>query len=143
MVTLGFFAIHYFAWTEIQHELPASTKDSEKKFGFKTILSASKAGITAVSILVPGNILIIQNAILVESGADVTTIGVEKRHLLIGAILYLISLFFGVVTCYYIVYRRYSVDVSRDKATAMIFGFQLCALVGGMVQSLLGIAQLF
>jgi hypothetical protein len=133
-VLLG--VVHIGGWLEIRNKLiaePLNDRD-ERVFAASALNNASVAGVTAVSILIPASLLIIQ------LGAEKT--GFPHRALeevFRASLWFLLSLAFGLVILFLIPMRSQKYNVTRDLLTGILLGPQLVSLLIGMIWFVVGI----
>ncbi|TVU91024.1 hypothetical protein [Vreelandella titanicae] len=136
IVFLLFAVFHVGGWLEIRSKLitdPLNCRD-EREFAASALNNASVAGVTAVSILIPASLLMIQ------LGAERT--GFPSRALedvFRASLWFLLSLAFGLFLLFLIPMRSQKYNVVRDLLTGIPFGPQLAALLIGMIWLVAGI----
>ena len=128
--------VHIGGWLEIRSKLrvtPLNSRD-EREFAASALNNASVAGVTAVSILIPASLIIIQ------LGAEKT--GFPNRALeevFRASLWFLLSLAFGLFLLFLIPMRSQKHNVARDLLMGIPFGPQLAALLIGMIWLVAGI----
>lgn len=106
----------------------------DRQLSASVLNSASGTGVTAVSILVPAALLIIQ----IASGSHaVSHIAVE--YVFRGTVWFLISLALGLFVLFVIPMQSQAHNVARRMVTMVPFGPQLACLFIGMVWLVIGI----
>ena len=128
--------IHVASWLEARKRLTKDPKNSlaEREFAASSLNSASVAGVTAVSILIPASLLIVQ-------------VGYEKHDfphsaledVFRASIWFLVSLALGLVLLFLVPMRSQKYNAARDHYIGILFGPQLAALLTGMIWFVAGI----
>ncbi|MCL7944757.1 hypothetical protein [Marinobacter sp. ATCH36] len=136
IVFLLFAVFHIGGWLEIRSSLRSSPLDclEQRQFAASALNNASVAGVTAVSILIPASVIMIQ------LGAEKT--GFPNRALeevFRASLWFLLSLAFGLFLLFLIPMRSQKYNVVRDMLTGIPFGPQLAALLIGMIWLVSGI----
>jgi hypothetical protein len=134
-------AIHIGAWIAESRKLAESPLDEAdaRTLGATTLTSASTAGITAVSILIPASFVIVQLAS--KTGGTATSIPhAASYNVFVASVWFLFSLFCGLFfVISQIPMRALKHNVARDLRIGIPFGGQLLALFFGMVRLLFGL----
>jgi hypothetical protein len=128
--------IHVASWLEARHLLSRDPKNSlpEREFAASSLNSASVAGVTAVSILIPASLLIVQ-------------VGYEKpdfphsalEDVFRASLWFLVSLALGLLLLFLVPMRSQKHNAARDVYIGILFGPQLAALLTGMIWFVAGI----
>lgn len=106
----------------------------ERELAANALNSASVAGITAVSILIPASLLIVQIAF------DKTGVPRESlEDVFRASAWFLVSLIFGIILIFLIPMQCPKNNVARILVTGIPFGPQLIALLIGVIWFVVGI----
>lgn len=131
-------AIHIATWTADSKKLeecPLNDHDS-RNLGATTLGSASTAGITAVSILIPASFVIVQLSSRTGTSFPPTAL----YNVFVASCWFLVSLFCGL---FFVIFRipmkALKYNVARDIQIGIAFGGQLLALFFGMLRLLLSL----
>ncbi len=129
--------IHIASWLEIKTKLSGAPMNcnEQRSLGATTLGSASTAGITAVSILIPASLLIVQLA--AQPGMPLPFAAVS--NVFRASIWFLVSLFFGLIIVFLIPMYAQKHNVARNLSTGIPFGPQLLALLIGMARLVIGL----
>jgi hypothetical protein len=125
------------AWVGMRHagQRNQTAQDAEeRRSGAQIITASSAAGITAVSILVPASMLIVQ----LSSTSAALPLDVV-RQVFRGALWFLLSLFCGLLVISFVPFRSPTIDVRRSMEIGIPFGFQLFSLFVGMGRLISGV----
>jgi hypothetical protein len=130
-------SIHILSWVQLQvaGKLNQATQDDEaRRSGAQMIVTSSAAGITAVSILVPASMLIVQ----LWSNSASLPIEVVAR-VVRGATWFLGSLFLGLFIVFLALLKSQTRDIRNWIGIGIPFGLQLLTLLFGMIWLILGL----
>ncbi|MEO6958936.1 MAG: hypothetical protein ABI228_04150 [Burkholderiaceae bacterium] len=136
LVFAVFMAMHVKALYEDRKKYVSEPKNEliDRQFSATTLNSASGTGVTAVSILVPASLLIIQIA------SDSHTIPrIAMEYVFRGSIWFLVSLALGLFILFVIPTQSQAHNVARRMMTMIPFGPQLACLIIGMIWLVIGI----
>jgi hypothetical protein len=111
-------------------------QDEERRSGAQIITASSAAGITAVAILVPASMLIVQLSSTSASLPLEVVLQVFR-----AALWFLVSLFFGLFVVSVVPFRSPAQDVRKSMQIGIPFGLQLFSLFVGMARLILGLYQ--
>ena len=128
-------AIHVSAWWSFKDKPARERRVAYRDFGARALSSASTAGITAVAILIPASMLIIQLSLV----TDATLPPESQDNVFRGAVWFLVSLSIGLTLVWLVPMRAQSLDVARDFMSGLLFGPQLIALAVGMGRLVAGL----
>jgi hypothetical protein len=132
-----FASVHIAAWVQLQVTgklNQARQDDDSRRSGAQLIITASAAGITAVSILVPASMLIVQ---LWSNNPSFPLEVIERVFR--GAIWFLVSLVSGLVVVFLAPLKSLTRDIRNWIGIGIPFGLQLLSLVVGMVCLIVGL----
>ena len=131
-----FTAMHLCALYEDRKEYGSKPMNGlgERQFSASALNSAASAGVTAVSILIPASLLIIQLASGNHAIPHLALVYVFR-----GTIWFLFSLALGLFLLFVIPMQSQAHNVARRMITMIPFGPQLCSLFLGMVWLVIGI----
>jgi hypothetical protein len=130
--------INVISWIEAKPGLKADIQDTEsRKFGATSMISASTAGITAGSILIPASLLIVQLGL----GSNSKPLPqVALNNVFEASLWFLLSLLLGLYIIWTVVMRSQRVNVTRDFRLGVVYGPQFFALFLGVLRLVLGIS---
>jgi len=145
LIFLFFSVLHIVTWLGIRGELrlqsqqdaarPAHETLPDRELGATTLSSSSSAGITAVSILIPASLLVIQFGLDPGQTLPATVVLNVTR----SALWFLLSLFFGLFVLWLVPMRAHKFNVARLFELGIPFGIQLIALLVGMIRLTIGL----
>lgn len=129
--------VHIGSWWELRNQLAlAPHNDPESRsLGATTLSSASTAGITAVSILIPASLLVVQ----LGSGTGAQLPPEALSYVFRAAVWFMFSLLIGLILLFIMPIRSQAHNVTRDFRTGVLLDPQLLALLVGMVWLLMGL----
>jgi hypothetical protein len=129
-------AIHIGSWVELKRsgKLKRKVQDEERRSGAQMMTASSAAGVTAVSILVPASMLIVQ----LSSNSTSFPVGVLSQ-VFRGALWFLLSLLLGLIVIFLVPLRSHRTDVRKSLETGIPFGLQLLCLFLGMARLVTGL----
>lgn len=139
-----FFIIQIVSWIEIRPKLspPGKTPAENlqdlpnRQFGATLMTGASTAGITAVSILIPASVLILQLGLNSSS----KPLPQEALNDVFRAVIWFtLSLLLGLYIIFVAAMRGQRFNVARDFRIGIFYGPQLFAIVMGVVRLVFGI----
>lgn len=129
--------IHVAAWWG--YRKPTTVSDvSEREFAASTMSGTATAGITAVSILIPASLLVVQLG-RGETGSSLPVSALNDVFRGTGWLLF--SLAIGLLLIYLLPMRSQKYDVGKDAWIGMLFGPQLLALLIGIVHIVQGLGK--
>ena len=128
--------IHIGSWAELKRSgrLNRRVQDEERRSGAQMMTASSAAGITAVSILVPASMIIVQ----LSSNSASFPSGVMSQ-VFRGALWFLLSLLLGLIVIFLVPLRSHHRDVRRSLEIGIPFGLQLLCLFLGMARLVTGL----
>lgn len=131
-----FSAMHIVGWIEIRGRLQRAPMNAldERHFAAAALNNASGAGVTAVSILIPASLLIIQ---FTAENKDVPRIVLEQVFR--GSVWFLVSLALGLFIIFVIPMKSQEHNVVRRMLTGIPFFPQFASLLIGMIWLVMGI----
>ncbi len=123
--------IHIGSWIELKlsGKLKPKVQDEERRSGAQMMTASSAAGITAVSILIPASMLIVQ----LSSNSTSFPLGVVPQ-VFRGALWFLLSLLLGLIVIFLVPLRSHRTDVRKSLEIGIPFGLQLLCLFLGMAR---------
>jgi hypothetical protein len=130
--------IHIAAWSEFRTPAPIPDALEWRQFGATTMGGTATAGLTAVSILIPASLLVIQLA-RGPAGSPLPTSALSE--IFRGTTWLLGSMVLGLFVIYLLPMRSQSYDVSRDPVIGLLYFPQLLALFLGILRIALGLRQ--
>lgn len=119
--------IHIYGWISMREHLKADPQDNleQRQFSANTLNNACVSGVTAVSILIPATMIVLQLAI--DQEFKTTT------FLFRASIWFLASLSFGIFVLFAIPMRSQKYNVARILIIGIPFGIQLLSLLIGLI----------
>jgi hypothetical protein len=127
--------VHIASWWEYRTR-PAMESDRDiRQFGATTMSSTATAGITAVSILIPASLLVIQ----LGRDPDQTLPPAALDQVFRGVVWLLISMAIGLFLIYLLPMRAQKYNVGKDFLIGSLFAPQLLALFIGIIRIVLGL----
>lgn len=131
-----FTAMHVIALYEDRKKYVGEPNNAlaDRQFSASALNSACATGVTAVSILVPASLLILQ----IASGSQ-TIPRVAMEYVFRGSIWFLVSLALGLFVLFVIPMQSQAHNVARRMTTMVPFGPQLACLFIGTVWLVMGI----
>lgn len=131
-----FTAMHVAALYEDRKKYVTEPKNElvERQFAASALSGAAGIGVTAVSILVPASLLILQ---LASGGHTIPRVAME--YVFRGSIWFLASLALGLFVLFVIPMQSQAHNVARRMVTMVPYGPQLACLFIGMVWLVMGI----
>jgi hypothetical protein len=129
-------AIHIYVWVGERRagRINQAGTEPARLSGAQIITASSAAGITAVSILVPASMLIVQ----LSSTSAALPLDVVLQ-VFTAALWFLVSLFFGLFVVSIVPFRSPTVDVRTSMQIGIPFGLQLFSLFVGMARLIGGL----
>ena len=133
--------VHVGGWAELKIsgklDLESERSIEKRRFAAESLSASGSSGITAVSILLPASLIILQ--LFTNSTNPVTDIALESMFR--ATIWFLISLSIGLLLMFFIPMRSQVYNVARDFRTGILFGPQLIALLVGVVWLVVSLHQ--
>jgi hypothetical protein len=129
--------LHIGSWLELYYRgrLDHSARNAEdRRFGAQILSSSSAAGITAVSILIPASLLVVQ---LSSTGKPLPPTALS--HVFSASLWFLGSLFLGLLIVFLVPLKSHKQDVRLSLGTGIPFGLQLLSLLFGMTRLIWGL----
>jgi hypothetical protein len=120
--------IHVAAWLSVPLQRLGSFDSAERSLSATALGSACTAGITAVSILIPACMLVLQFGLEGKQMPPFTAMCVFR-----AAVWFCISLTFGLFVLFVSPMRVNSKSVAHDHLTGVPLGLQLIAIFIGMI----------
>jgi hypothetical protein len=135
VLVLVLLMIHGLAWDPHRSAIHPVPPVEERGLGASTMGQTATAGITAVSILIPASLLVLQFS-RDGTGALPTVAG---KNAFRGILWLTLSLIAGVVVLWLIPIRAAVVDVSRVYEVGILFSAQPVVLLVGVLRIVLGL----
>lgn len=130
--------VHLAAWWEYRSPAPIPEELERRQLGVETMSGTATAGLTAVSILIPASLLVIQLG-RDEGGASLPASALDEVFR--GTLWLLLSLILGLMVIYFIPTRAHKYDVSHDLKIGGFYFPQLLALLLGVWHVVFGLKQ--
>lgn len=127
--------IHIIAWWEFNYSAAKESDLGVRDFGSRTLSGTCTLGVTAVSILIPASMIIVQLGS--RSGSSLSPDALDSVFR--ATIWFMVSLTFGLLVAWLIPMYCRSLDVARWRGTGFFYGPQLFALGAGMARLAQGV----
>jgi|SRR5580658_7088468 hypothetical protein len=131
-------ALTIAAWNELKRagKLKQTEDENERRFGAQLFTTSSAAGVTAVSILVPASMLVVQ---LGWSRSAPFPSPEIVPHLFHASLWFLFSLILGLLVIFLVPFYSPVADVRKLMRIGIPFGLQIVSLAFGMLQLVLAL----